>query len=572
MSGNLVTLQSIEQSLSLLIIMKTLIYIILAFILLGCDSGKLSPELHDICTNIDAEIADWHTHIAKRQKRIDSLKVLLYNAGISETKKYDLCHKIINEYSSFQNDSALFYCKMLGIIAPYTKKDHLIDLSIIVTARQAVKSGNYEAAMSYLNEVDTASANDSIMLEYWRVRHFALMEMASYCYIWEKRLDYLDQEAECRMHLLHILSSGSAEWLMYKAYDELLHDNYLEAKKYSDLCLEKAPRYGAIYRDASFHRRFICESLNDADCAFYWQAECAISELRLGMTDQIGVWSLASKIGDKDLDKSYDYVRFAWDAISLYGVTSRSWQVAPVLSTIEHKYQAENEKLNQIIISIIIVLFIALVLLVVAYVIAASQRKRLAIAKRQIQQSNDLLRHSNDSLMLSNSQLADTNRAKEKYIVQLLAYNSDFISAKDEERRTQSKLLRNGKMQELAKVLNSADKSGKELNNLLYRFDELFLELYPDFINQFNSLLKEECRIHPSKAGHLNTPLRIFALMRLGISRIPDISRILHCSAQTIYNYRNNARNAYLYDRNDFEKTVCLIGIPDLVEKKEEQN
>lgn len=529
-------------------------------------------SLKDICQCVDEEMKRWPDYLAKRQASIDSLKVLLYQKNDTAIIQYGLCAALVDEYCSFQNDSALYYCKMLGEIAPWTKEQALVENAKMKMTRQAVKSGMYEAAMNYLAAVDTTALDTEGMTEYWRVRHFAYVEMAAYCYIWDKRTEYLEEERRCRDHLFRLLPENSAEWLMYKAYDALLANRFQEAETLSDKCLAAMPRYCMLYCNATFHRRFICESLGQYDEAAYWQAECAISELRQGMTDQIGLWSLASKIGEKDLDRSYSYIRFSWDAISQFGVNARSWQIAPVLSTIEHQYQAERERLHRIISDGVIILVILLLLLAAALYYVNRQRKRLDIAHQQLQESNDLLQESNgqlatanSQLLTLNSQLADASRAKEEYIVQLLAYNSDFIDQKEEQRRTESKMLRNGKMKELTRLLNSADKSNKELIALFARFDEIFLGLYPTFVEDFNALLREEYQIKPSKPGQMNTPLRIFALMRLGIENTADVARILHCSPQTIYNYRNNLRNAYLHDREKFEEAVRSIGMPVLV-------
>ena len=546
--------------------------ILLLAILLLTGQAQNPHNLKDFCQRVDEEMVCWSEHLAKRQARIDSLKALLYQKNDTASVQYGLCAALVDEYCSFQNDSALFYCKMLGEIAPWTKEQSLVEVAKMKMVRQAVKSGMYEAAITYLAAVDTTALDTEGMSEYWRVRHFAYVEMAAYCYIWDKRTEYLEEEHHCREHLFQLLPENSAEWLMYKAYDALLADQPKEAEALSDKCFATMPRYCMLYRNAAFHRRFICESLGKYDEAAYWQAECAISELRNGMADQIGLWSLASKIGDKDLERSYGYIRFSWDAISLFGVNTRSWQIAPVLSTIEHQYQAERERLHRIISDGVIVLIILLILLAATLFYVNKQRKCLNIAHQQLQESNALLQESNvqletanSQLLTLNSQLADASRAKEEYIVQLLAYNSDFIDQKEEQRRTESKMLRNGKMKELTRLLNSADKSNKELTALLARFDEIFLGLYPTFVEDFNALLREEHQIKASKPGQMNTPLRIFALMRLGIENTADVARILHCSPQTIYNYRNNLRNAYLYDREKFEEAVCSIGMPVLV-------
>lgn len=527
---------------------------ILLLTVLSLSGQAQNPHnLKDVCHRVDEEMEHWPDYLAQRQARIDSLKLVFYQKNDTARVQYGLCAALVDEYCSFQNDSALYYCKMLAEIAPWTKEQSLVEVAKMKMTRQAVKSGMYEAAMNYLAAVDTTTLDTEGMTEYWRVRHFAYVEMSAYCYIWDKRTEYLEEERRCREHLFRLLPNNSAEWLMYKAYDALLADQPKEAEVLSDKCLAAMPRYCMLYRNAAFHRRFICESLRQYDEAAYWQAECAISELRQGMTDQIGLWSLASKIGDKDLERSYRYIRFSWDAISLFGVNVRSWQIAPVLSTIEHQYQAERERLHRIISDGIIVLAILSVLLIAQLFYMYRQRKRLAVA--------------NHHLSVFNSRLSDASRSKEEYIVQLLAYNSDFIDQKEEERRKASKMLRNDKIKELTRFLNSADKSNKEMDQLLVRFDEIFLGLYPAFVEDFNALLREEHQIKSSKSGQMNTPLRIFALMRLGIENTADVARILHCSPQTIYNYRNNLRNAYLYDREKFEEAVRSIGMPVLVDK-----
>ena len=542
--------------------------IVMALVSLAVSLAQPSGDTGEICQRIDEEIENWPAYLAARRERIDSLKELFFLKNKSAIVQYGLCSDIIDEYSCFQNDSALYYCKMLGEIAAWTQDQSKVEIAKIKMARQAVRSGMYEAAMDYLDKVDTVGLGKEGLTEFWRVRHFAFVEMAAYCNIWEKRSEYLGNERICRQHLLSLLPENEGEWLLIKAYDELLTDHFVEAERYSTQCMSLIPRYGMLYREAAFHRRFICESLNKDDESIYWQAECAIAELRLGMTDQIGLWSVASKLGDDDLEQSYRYIRFSWDVINMFGVNTRSWQIAPVLSTIEHQYQAERERLHRIISDGIIVLAILAVLLALSLLYVNRQRKRLTMAHRQLEERNNQLQESNNQLAAANSQLStlnsqlsDSSRAKEAYIVQLLEYNSDFIDQKEEERRKASKLLRTDKMKELNKLLNSADKTGKELDMLLARFDEIFLGLYPSFIEDFDTLLREEGRIKMNRPGQMNTPLRIFALMRLGIDKIPDVAKILHCSSQTIYNYRNNLRNSYLGDRDKFEEEVCRIGL-----------
>lgn len=528
------------------------------FILSLCSlvSMQASIDLKKVYENVDREIDKWPEYKEHRQARIDSLRNVLFTKDINwPDTQFVKCLHLVDEFQSYQNDSALHYVKMLEEIAFWTS--HATESKAIVKielARQAVRSGMYEAALTYLNEVDSTLLNQKAKAEYFRVRHFAYVEMSAYCYIWSKRLEYNELAHQCRQQLFSLLEENSCEWLMYRAYDELLKDNFKEAERLSNLCLKSCQRYSDLYRQAAFHRRFICESLNQETEACYWQAESAISELRLGITDQVGLWSLASKMPPDELNRQYRYIRFSWDVISTFGKNARTWQLVPVLSAVEHQYQTVRERQRRIILTGAVALLIMAILLALAYFYVSKKRRQLAVA-------NEKLADYNVRLTMTNAKLADANRIKESYIVQLLEYNSDFIDSKEEKRRSLSKMLRTGNKDELAKMINAADKSGKEIDSLLTRFDDIFLELYPTFIDDFNALLREDGRITLNRKERMNTPLRIFALLRLGIDNTQDVARILHCSAQTVYNYRNSIRSAYISDRTHFEEAVRNIGI-----------
>ena len=90
--------------------------------------------------------------------------------------------------------------------------------------------------------------------------------------------------------------------------------------------------------------------------------------------------------------------------------------------------------------------------------------------------------------------------------------------------------------------------------------DTTFLQLYPTFIEDFNSLLDKEARIEPKKGELLTTELRIFALIRLGINDSSKIAALLRYSVSTIYNYRSKIKGHTLVSRDDFEERIKTIG------------
>jgi hypothetical protein len=133
----------------------------------------------------------------------------------------------------------------------------------------------------------------------------------------------------------------------------------------------------------------------------------------------------------------------------------------------------------------------------------------------------------------------------------------------DNYRKKVNKQVRNREFNEIIKLTSSQEMKEKELDELYDNFDSAFLHLFPNFVNDFNSLLRPEERISLTERNRLNTDIRIFALIRLGIEDSSKIAEFLHYSVNTIYNYRAKIKNGAISDRDNFEKHVKDIGMPE---------
>jgi DNA-binding NarL/FixJ family response regulator len=115
-----------------------------------------------------------------------------------------------------------------------------------------------------------------------------------------------------------------------------------------------------------------------------------------------------------------------------------------------------------------------------------------------------------------------------------------------------------GKTGELKHALEDSDTITALLKEFYAKFDTAFLNIFPAFIEQFNSLLPVEEQIEIKGDDKLNTELRIFALIRLGITDSAKIAKFLRCSVTTIYTYRSKMKNKSLY-RDNFDAQVMKI-------------
>jgi hypothetical protein len=186
--------------------------------------------------------------------------------------------------------------------------------------------------------------------------------------------------------------------------------------------------------------------------------------------------------------------------------------------------------------------------------------EQLEILQVQLQEAN-----ANLSGLYSNAregalELSQTNLAKEKYIADIFAICSNYISKLDDFRKNIYRLLIAGKYEELREITKSPELSQAEIKELHRTFDKIFLGIYPDFVRDFNSLLRPEEQIELKKDDLLNTELRIYALVRLGLTDSTAIARFLHCSVQTVYNTRQRTRAKAEESSVKFPERVRSLG------------
>ena len=122
-----------------------------------------------------------------------------------------------------------------------------------------------------------------------------------------------------------------------------------------------------------------------------------------------------------------------------------------------------------------------------------------------------------------------------------------------------ARLLKTHQQELLRKQLETPQSSAM-VKEFFCHFDQLFLNIYPDFIEDFNALLRPDERITPKEGDLLNTELRIYALVRLGINDSVKIAEFLHCSPQTVYNHRLRVRNKSDIPNSEFAATVQRLG------------
>ena len=212
----------------------------------------------------------------------------------------------------------------------------------------------------------------------------------------------------------------------------------------------------------------------------------------------------------------------------------------------------------------------------------SKKRRQLSVIRNELKYANDELGQLNNQLSTKNHDLSeanqrlsdineqlrqaiihlnDSNRVKDEYIGKFLSVCSDYIDKLDNYRIKVNRKLKAGQQADVLRMTSSEQLKEDELKEFFDHFDDIFLRLFPTFIDDFNALLRPGEEIIPTEKNHLSTDLRIFALIRLGIEESSKIAEFLRYSPNSIYAYRARIKNKAVGNRDEFEKLVKEIGI-----------
>ena len=286
----------------------------------------------------------------------------------------------------------------------------------------------------------------------------------------------------------------------------------------------------------------------------HWYVRSAIGDVRSAIKDNASIASMARQLfEDEDVERAFRYITVSMEDAIFFNAKLRPWQIAQIMPVIERTYSekmAASKRMRNIF-SIVVGIAALIILIFSVWLFKTYVEMR---------HKAEELKALNIRLSELNVAVSEANSVKEEYIALLLSMCSDYIDKIDGIQQDMKRKLKVGMTDELLKELSSSKLMKHELDNFYNMFDAAFLKLYPDFVDEFNQLLREEERITPPKNALLNAELRIFALIRLGITDSSRIAVLLRYSVQTIYNYRMRMKKRSIYDREDFEKRLKNIG------------
>lgn len=517
------------------------------------DTNRLLVQLDDIVKNKPA-------YEQQKENRIGKYKELLKYATSNE-QHYQLCDKIYQEYHNFQMDSAevyalrkLEYAKKMGV-----RKE--IDYSKMCLADVYGFEGMYVEALRMLSSLDKRPFDKEQLALYYHYYRMVYGEMSEFSTAVSAHAKYNNLKIVYRDSILQTMQKNTLDYYITLT-DKLIEENRCaEANRIMLPWMEKAKGNNDKIRLVAYTLAMSYHKMKDTEKEEYYLIHSAMADLQLASKEYLALQDLARLLYEKgDLDRAFSYMKCSLEDASFSNARLRTIEVSKFFPVIQNAYRQKLKKVDNMrkaAISIVSVLAICLALLIVYL---SKQKNKLSTARDQLSTMNNALEVSNRELTESNRSLTEANYIKEGCISRYIELCSLYIEKMNDYQHSLIKAGMNGNVEALYKQLKSTDLIETELREFYLHFDKTFLELYPSFVEDFNELLVNEGKIYPKAKGQLNTELRIFALIRLGINDSTKIAKFLRYSVTTVYNYRVKVRNSAKGDRTLLEAEVMKIG------------
>lgn len=569
---------------------KSFITIILLVISICGASAKSSAALNSglstqqLLDSLDSSLGKSAAYTAEKERRISSLRRRLSQTANPE-QRFWISRNLVDEYSSYNSDSALHYIDASTAVGRQTGRREWVDEMNLNRAYIYAATGLLSEAESALNEVDPRQMTPALATEYYNRLLFVLTHKDQYLGKNSLTRPYSERAKAMLDSVSRLMQSSDPQYIWFLAWRSMTDpaktreaipvvEKALESSTYSTR--EEAMNAWILSR--------LYELNGNSDMMMRYLILSAIADVRTSNKEIASLEEISNRLyQSNDLERANDYISHCLQLANDYKSRVRVGRLADLQYHITKAYSQRNDRQRRKLNVYFIVALVFAAGLAVAMLFLYKQNRRIHRSKTELDRSNAQLnskveelsqtrrqlKEANDRLEIlyrnvrdEAGELAAGNDAKERYIADIFAICSDYISKLDEFRRNIYRKIVAHNFDEVKELTKSHELSHGEIKELYQNFDSIFLKVYPNFVDDFNTLLRPDERVAMKKPGVLTTELRIYALVRLGINDSVKIARFLHCSTQSVYNARMKMRNKSDISKEQFAEAVRRLGKP----------
>lgn len=516
---------------------------------------------------LDHKIENRPEYIALKEKRLAKLRKDVFQVADS-TERFHKLGALLDEYASFNTDSSIRICRERDILASRIGNRDLMVHARLSMANILVNAGQYPESLAIVDSIPRSHIPEYLRPFYYHIKRTLYGYMADYAVREEDKGHYSELTSQYRDSLISVNEEGTIYKILILA-DKLNNNGKPDEAK--SILEQWLSAHGS---EDTHNRAIMAYTLSEAYRRLGLRKEqkrelaiAAIADMESAVREYVALRQLAVMLyEDGDIERAYKYLKQSMNDATLCNARLRQVEINHVFPIVNDLYLNKIKAQQRRLRLYLIIISLLAVAAVTAYIIAVKQMRNARRARQGLADANERLVLMNDELKDVIGKLRDVNRELEEasglkveYIGEYMSQCSAYIDKLDSLSKKINNRLSTGSI-EKTKELLKRDIVEQEIKAFYEHFDITFLRLFPTFVEDFNELLEPDKRIVPKTSGRLNTELRIFALIRLGVNDSGKIARFLRYSVTTIYNYRTKVRNKAAGDRDELEKKLMLIG------------
>ncbi|MFC4677046.1 DUF6377 domain-containing protein [Dysgonomonas termitidis] len=469
-----------------------------------------------------------------------------------DAEKLNVYNSLFDEYKSYKYDSAFVYAKKTLDIANRISDENSIILAKRNIAFCYLSSGLFKEASDIMDSIDIREAPPEVKENYYSLMARLYYDMADYSYGVSFSTDYIKKGLQYCDSAITYLPVESPDMWGTVGLKRMQQRNFPAAIDAFQTLLHSPQLDDHTYAIATSSIGYMYWDMKDIDRGIYYLSQASIGDIKSATKEGVALLNLASVLyGTGDVGRANKYIRIAMEDANFYNARHRKMQISAILPIIEKERIEMVEKQRNSLVVFAVTVSLLFVLLLIATIIIYKQVKRLRMARHTIQSQNKNLKSANIKLL-------EANEIKDEYIVQSLYGKSEYIDRIENLYRTINRKITARQYDDIKSYLKESDLK-KERENMYSSFDQTFLRLFPDFIEEYNRLFKAEDIIVIDSGKELTPELRIFALIRLGINESERIAKFLDYSVNTINTYKTKVKNKSIIPNEQFEQKIMEI-------------
>ena len=516
--------------------------------------ASTNNELDSIFQALFRAMNNKDIYMIEKEQRLSEIKNGLNLKDLTDNQRYVIYNKLYDEYCTYQVDSAIHYQELnLELAGKCHNLEYKYTALLNLSFSYWIK-GRFLESMRIMNSFDRKLFDhlpESLLVEYYESYQRLYMYYASI--EGNSPNEYYHQHSLYVDSLLQLVQPNTLKYNIVVA--EKLRDKN-ETEKAKKILMKSMDSIKFENHDKAIVANILAniyKKEGNVEMQKKYFAISALVDIKNAVKENTSMMALALLLyGEGNIDGAYKCIKSSMDDAVFCNAYFRTYELSKIFPIIDSAYQEKTTNQKTELQKYLLLVSVLSVFLVFAMIYVYRQMKRIAKIRKE-------LYNRNEQLSTINQKLTETNRVKEAYLGRFIDLCSHYIEKLDNYRRSLNKIANSGKMDELLKSLKSTQFIENELSDFYTNFDETFLRIYPTFITDFNALFPEKEKQVPKQAELLNTELRIFALIRLGIHDSAQIAVFLRYSITTIYTYRSKLKNKSLYPES-FEERIMKIG------------